>query len=303
VDARNVRNIVLLRQVNDMIEFKQIIGRGTRVFDGKDYFTIYDFVNIFDHFSDPEWDGDPQDPEQCGECGQYPCICVKEAKTCYTCGQSPCVCEKPPCDVCGQRPCRCREKVKVQLGPGKTLQLNHMIETSFWGPDGQPLTAEAFIQQLFGALPDFYRTEQELRDIWGDPATRKQLLQRLDDAGYGIEALKVLRDLVVDPHSDLFDVLEYISFAVEPITRAARAHAAESLIFPDLSPEQREFVEFVLSRYIESGEEVLDRDVLPELLRIKYDSINDAVAILGPVELIARTFTDFQRHLYAVLSA
>jgi len=63
VDARNVRNIVLLRQVNSMIEFKQIIGRGTRLYDGKDYFTILDFVKAYQHFSDPEWDGEPPDPD------------------------------------------------------------------------------------------------------------------------------------------------------------------------------------------------------------------------------------------------
>jgi type I restriction enzyme R subunit len=63
VDARNVRNIVLLRPVNSMIEFKQIIGRGTRLYDGKDYFTIYDFVKAHHHFSDPEWDGEPMEPD------------------------------------------------------------------------------------------------------------------------------------------------------------------------------------------------------------------------------------------------
>ena len=59
VDARNIRNIVLMRPINSMIEFKQIIGRGTRLYDGKDYFTIYDFVKAHHHFSDPEWDGEP----------------------------------------------------------------------------------------------------------------------------------------------------------------------------------------------------------------------------------------------------
>ena len=62
VDARNVRNIVLMRPINSMIEFKQIIGRGTRLFEGKDYFTIYDFVRAYEHFSDPEWDGEPVEP-------------------------------------------------------------------------------------------------------------------------------------------------------------------------------------------------------------------------------------------------
>jgi type I restriction enzyme R subunit len=54
VDARNVRNIVLMRPVNSMIEFKQIVGRGTRVFDGKEFFSIYDYVDAYHHFADPE---------------------------------------------------------------------------------------------------------------------------------------------------------------------------------------------------------------------------------------------------------
>jgi type I restriction enzyme R subunit len=69
VDARNVRNIVLMRPINSMIEFKQIIGRGTRLYDGKDYFTIYDFVKAHHHFSDPEWDGEPIEPECAGARG------------------------------------------------------------------------------------------------------------------------------------------------------------------------------------------------------------------------------------------
>lgn len=304
VDARNVRNIVLMRPVNDMIEFKQIVGRGTRMFEGKDYFTIYDFVNIFDHFADPEWDGDPVEPEQCDNCGQYPCICIKDPPPeCPKCGQAYCICEKEPCKECGQRPCVCIKKVKIELGNGKSRQIAHTTETSFWGPDGQPVTAEMFIQQLFGKLPDFYNTEQELRDIWSDPSTRRVLLDRLDEAGFGIEALHTLRELVANPDSDLFDVLEYVSFEVSPISRAQRVAAAESMIYAGLSDEQKEFVEFVLSRYIESGTEVLDREVLPELLKLKYEAIEDAIAVLGGADEIASTFIAFQKHLYSTLSA
>ncbi|WP_409999438.1 type I restriction-modification enzyme R subunit C-terminal domain-containing protein [Gimesia chilikensis] len=102
---------------------------------------------------------------------------------------------------------------------------------------------------------------------------------------------------------DLFDVLEYVSIEVSPITRAERVKAAESVIFESLTPEQREFVEFVLSRYIESGEEVLDREVLPELLKLKYEAIQDAIAALGGADNITSTFVDFQKYLYSVLSA
>ena len=125
----------------------------------------------------------------------------------------------------------------------------------------------------------------------------------LVEAGYNIEALKTLRDLVADPKSDLFDVLEYISFEVSPITRAERVRAAEPEIYENLSPEQREFVEFVLSRYIETGVEVLDREILPELLKLKYEAIEDAMAILGSGDVIAKTFIEFQKYLYESLAA
>jgi type I restriction enzyme R subunit len=108
---------------------------------------------------------------------------------------------------------------------------------------------------------------------------------------------------VADPKSDLFDVLEYISFEVSPITRAERVRAAEPEIYENLSPEHREFVEFVLSRYIETGVEVLDREILPELLKLKYEAIEDAIAILGSSDVITKTFIEFQKHLYESLAA
>jgi hypothetical protein len=128
VDARNIRNIVLMRPINSMIEFKQIIGRGTRLYDGKDYFTIYDFVEAHHHFNDPEWDGEPVEPETCAVCGSYPCVCVKETPPCPVCGQKPCacpklacpecgqqpcVCPKDPCPKCGQRPCKCVKRARI----------------------------------------------------------------------------------------------------------------------------------------------------------------------------------------------
>ena len=142
VDARNVRHIVLMRPVNSMIEFKQIIGRGTRLFEGKDHFTIHDFVRAYEHFSDPEWDGEPLEPEPCPRCGEKPCICaIDPPRPCKECGQLPCVCEKEPpdeCPVCGEHPCECekRRKVKVKLADGKERTLQHMSATTFWSPEG-----------------------------------------------------------------------------------------------------------------------------------------------------------------------
>jgi type I restriction enzyme R subunit len=151
---------------------------------------------------------------------------------------------------------------------------------------------------LFGTLPDFFKSEDELRTIWSNPVTRKTLLAKLSEAGYGLEELITLQHLIEAEKSDLFDVLEYISFAVKPITREARVEKAIPSIFNGLETKQKEFLEFVLSKYIETGVAELDQQKLPGLLELKYHSIADAVEYLGGVDMIQNTFIAFQKHLY-----
>jgi type I site-specific restriction endonuclease len=108
-----------------------------------------------------------------------------------------------------------------------------------------------------------------------------------------------VRDLINQyKKSDLFDVLEYVSFAVKPITREARVAESQSKIFALLNNKQKDFLEFVLSKYIETGVEELDQEKLPELLTLKYYALSDAAEILGGVENIRTTFIDFQKYLY-----
>lgn len=292
VDARNIRNIILLRPINSMIEFKQIVGRGTRLFDGKEYFTVYDFVDAHHHFADPEWDGEPEDPEPpptpqpCPHCGKRPCVCEKEPpQSCPECGEIPCVCEK-------------RVKVKIKLADGKERQIEHMTSTLFYGPDGKPISAEEFLRILFGKLPEFFTSEEQLRAIWSTPSTRRALLDNLTEAGFGKEELRTMQTLIDADNSDLFDVLEYISFANQPITRELRVAKAQSKIFGTLNAEQKQFLEFVLSKYIETGVEELDQEKLAPLLVLKYKAIEDAKEILGTVETIRNIFIGFQKHLY-----
>ena len=302
VDARNIRNIVLMRPINSMIEFKQIIGRGTRLFDGKDYFTIYDFVDAYHLFADPEWDGDPIEAEPCITCHNDPCTCVKPPlKPCAVCGNQPCTCEKnppPPCPVCQQSPCRCKKKVIIKLRDGKEREIGHMISTSFWGADGKPISAEEFINNLFGTLPTYFKSEAELRQIWSDPTTRAALLDKLAEAGYGEAELADLQKLVDAEKSDLFDVLEYISFHIEPMTREHRVSEAKSKILEGLSLKQQDFLEFVLFKYIDSGVGELDQSKLPDLIRLKYHTLSDATEVLGGVDEIRNLFIGFQKHLY-----
>lgn len=304
VDARNVRNIVLMRPINSMIEFKQIIGRGTRLYEGKDYFTIYDFVKAHQHFNDPEWDGEPVDPEKCPTCGCYPCVCEKPAQPCPTCGQQPCVCEKPPpgpCPVCGEEPCACRKqaKAKVKLADGKERLIQHMMATSFWHPDGTPMSAAQFMQALFGKLPDFFKDEDELRALWSLPDTRKKLLAGLAENGFGKEQLVEMQRIISAEKSDLFDVLAFVAYASPPLSREERAEQARLAISTHFNDKQQTFLDFVLSHYIRVGVEELDNEKLTQLLRLRYQgSINDAVADLGTPEEIRGIFVGFQRWLY-----
>lgn len=152
-------------------------------------------------------------------------------------------------------------------------------------------------------MPEFFKSEEELRNLWSDPITRKALLEKLSEAGYGKDELETLQKLINAEKSDLFDVLEYISFAISPITRELRVASTKADILAGLNEKQKEFVEFVLSKYIETGVEELDQEKLPKLLELKYHAISDAAAILGGVEKIRQTFIAFQKLLYAKKAA
>ena len=300
VDARNVRNIVLMRPINSMIEFKQIIGRGTRLYDGKDYFTIYDFVKAHLHFSDPEWDGEPIDPEACPKCGARPCVCVvAPPAACPVCGQIPCTCPPEPCPKYGQRPCVCRKRVKVKLADGKARTIQHMMMTTFWHPDGTPMSAQQFMEQLFGKLPDFFKDEAELRALWSAPDTRKKLLQRLADKGFDHNRLTDLQKAIDAEKSDPFDVLANVAYAMPPETREVRAAQARVHINTQFGAKQQVFLDFVLQHCVSVGVEELGQEKLTPLLRLKYhNSIADAVADLGKPEEIGKAFAGFQKYLY-----
>ena len=303
VDARNIRNIVLMRPVNSMIEFKQIVGRGTRLFDGKEFFTIFDYVDAYHHFSDPEWDGEAL---PCDVCGKLVCDCIGTVKPppkpCGVCGKTPCECEKPPkevCEKCGQRPCVCKKKTKIKLSDGKEREIQHMIATSFWSADGKPISAAEFMESLFGKLPELFKSEKELRTIWSNPITRRTLLEKLEEPGFGKDDLLILQNLVNLEKSDLFDVLEYVfNSDAKTMTREERVAASQATIFALLNNKQKEFIEFVLSKYIESGVDELDQEKLPILLTNKYQSLGDATDELGDVSGISKMFLGFQRYLY-----
>ena len=282
VDALNIRNIVLMRPVNNMIEFKQIIGRGTRLFEDKFYFTIVDFVGASANFSDPEWDGEPIPEEPPEEKPEKPFEPGEEGG-----GEEPPE-PKPP-----------REKIVIKLAEGKELTIKSM-STSLFYFQGQPVTAEEFIKKLFNTitLPSILKSEEELRKLWSSPITRNTLLKKLEDNGFAKPDLKSIQTLIEAENSDLFDVLEYIAYQKKPIPRATRVSKAENKIYQSLNDKQKEFIDFVLSKYVEGGVEELDINRLSDLIILKYKALLDGEKNLGNPEGIKNMFIDFQKHLY-----
>jgi type I restriction enzyme, R subunit len=174
-----------------------------------------------------------------------------------------------------------------------------MMCTTFWHPDGTPMSAHQFMELLFGRLPDFFKNEAELRALWSAPDTRKQLLDGLAERGFGKEQLAEMQKLIDAEKSDLFDVLAHVAYALPPLTREERAARAKVVISSHFGGKQRIFLDFVLSHYVAQGVDDLDQEKLTPLLRLQYhDSIADALADLVKPEEIGRVFCGFQKHLY-----
>jgi type I restriction enzyme R subunit len=279
VDARNVRNIVLMRPVNNMIEFKQIIGRGTRIYEGKHYFTVIDFVGAYHMFSDPEWDGSPiEDIDYTND--------DVSRKNVHTNPEN-------------NETSTSFKKIKIKLSNGKVREIQSTTSTIFY-LDGRPASAEEFINQLFDTLrlPEILRSEDDLRKLWSNPVTRSELLSKLERHGCSKEDLNKLREVINEKNSDLYDVLQYIAFSNPAISRKERVDLAEDNIYNFINKDQVEFIRFVLNNYIQEGIDELDISNLSTIINAKYGSINEAQRNLGSSSEIKKVFTGFQKYLY-----
>ena len=271
VDARNVRNIVLMRPCNNMIEFKQIIGRGTRMFDGKDFFTVFDFVKAHHNFADPDWDGEPLSTEEPLESRPEIELEPQENSASTEHLSKSNTDEKP-------------EKITITLSDGKVRQIQHISSVMYWSTEGKPITGKEFIERMFDDLPQFFENEDQLREIWSNPETREKLLNDLSESGYDAEKLENMKALIDARDSDVYDVLAHVAYAVRA--------------FADY--KQQEFIAFILDKYIADGVEELAAKKMRSLVELKYNTISDAAAEFGSASVIRDTFIGFQKHLYDV---
>ena len=280
-----------MRPVNSMIEYKQIVGRGTRIYDGKYYFTIWDFVKAYLKYSDPGWDGEPV----CPKCGNNPCTCVKKHREVVY-------------EIPEEKPVVARDDtpepepdvptiLEVRLSDGRARRIRFINDIMFWGADGKPVSSQKFIEEMFGRLPDFFSSSEDLHQKWADPDTREALLEKLDEAGYGKEVLKDIRRIIDAEKSDLMDVLEYIAYATTPIERQERAERIKDY-YDTLSASQKQFVEYLVNAYIRSGVDELRMDKLKTQLELKFGSVPEGISSLGGVSQARQTFKEFQQRLY-----
>lgn len=286
VDARNVRNIVLMRPIRSMIEFKQIIGRGTRTYDGKDYFTIYDFVKAHENFNDPEWDGEPMPAE--GEPPPPP-------------GPKPEPLEPPePPEDGGEEGDEPKAKLIIKLADGKERAIQYIAATTYWGPDGKLMTAQQFVDRLFGDLSGMISDEDELRRQWSNPESRERFIALLEQRGYDADKLSDMRRLIDAPNSDLFDVLAYIRFTTPPKTRSDRAQSARTAGLATSEERMQDFLLGVLRAYEALGETELRAGKLGDYLTARYGSLADAKAALGDIATIREAFIGVQQEIYRI---
>ncbi|KAB0590763.1 EcoAI/FtnUII family type I restriction enzme subunit R [Campylobacter lari] len=277
VDARNVRNIVLLANIGSIIEFKQIIGRGTRVYEGKDFFAILDFTGVTRLFYDPKWDGEQIKDEE-----------KTEVKTIQNKRE-----QSSPKEVTKQK------EVTVYLKGTKLKVLD--ITTSYIGDSDKPLSTKEFLEFLVGKLAEFYNDETRLREIWSNQASRKEFLQKLEKDRISEQVLEELTVIFEQKDCDVYDVLAHLSFNSEIKTRHERVLNVKNSAFLKRFQKEKalKLVEFLLDRYQEYGIKDFDSGLKTLIDLSSLGSVKELVGEFEGMENLKQCIDDLQREIYA----
>ena len=291
VDACNVRSIVLMKYVKSMVEFKQIIGRGTRLYDGKPYFTIYDFTGATEKFTDPAWDGEVV----CPKCGKNPCECVPGGggphpphpphPPCPTCGCWPCVCEKPE-----------KNPIKVTLAGGRVIAAYWQDKVFF---DNEMLSVADFLNRFAVAVRKATRTPELLRACWADMAKRRDFIEAMELVGFNADKLREIQRNTGHVDADVLDVMLDIAYDVAPLTRAFRAQKA-SVRVTGLTEERKSLLKVIMENYVRDGVWTLTAESFRDLLMQRYSTLSGAYRRLefkNPTDAML-FYGKIQRELY-----
>ncbi len=232
VDALNVRNIVLIRNIGSIVEYKQIVWRWTRIFEWKDYFTIIDFMWATNDFVDELWDWGPEEGSFSPTEKPLSWILTPSQEQGATDKELP------------------KEKLKVQLADNREIRVID-IETRYLDPvTGKHLNSEDFLKNLVWELPKFYKNEHQLRELWSQPEKREKLLVSLAKIWLDTEQLEDLKKMFEAQNSDIFDILAHISFDLDIKVRKQRAEYWLEVVEKYESIKAKEFLEFLLAHYV-----------------------------------------------------
>jgi len=287
VDVLNVRNIVIVRQIKSMTEFKQIIGRGTRLYEGKDFFTIIDFTGATQLFQDERWDGPV-------ETVSIDLSRVEESAPPY--GEKK---EKVP----AEKDTEPSNVLTVELGPGHSVQITTR-QYSYVTATGKTLDAESYLREIMGHLPALYQSEAQLRRIWQDPKTRRELIKKLEAEGLSGEQLDEFKRLLHAEHSDIIDVLSYLQYNSELSTyteRVIRAKGDTDFFERYRDQRAKNFLYFILDQYEQHGVQELDLENLSQLIQkspFRGDRKEVMQAFGGQPAMIQEAFLELQRVLF-----
>ena len=286
VDCKMVKLIVLDQQIGSMTEFKQIIGRGTRIREkeGKTHFVVMDFRNVTRLFADPDWDGPIEiDPDY-------------SPKPCPVCGKNPCVCPKPTppsvCPVCGKNPCECptpvsRPKPIVDKNGCEVKVINKVV--SVYDTNGKLLRTESITDYTKKNIIDTYATIETFTSKWNVLKRKSEIAEMLKEAGIDLAVLK--HDRNMDDVDD-FDFICHIAYGKKTLTRRERAEQVKKQdVFSKYGEQARLVLEALLDKYMDEG--------ISELENLSVLK-NDPFRRFGSPANIARLFGGKQGYLNAV---
>ena len=295
VDAPTCKNIVLARVVNSMTEFKQMIGRGTRVRDdyGKLYFNILDYSGSATRlFADPDFDGDPVliTEEQVDEVG------VTVPKTYEIIEEQPVMAEKE--DTFQISDDREGERRKFYFDGGQVEIIAHIVHEL--DPDGKQLRVVKFTEYTADKVRTLYPSAPELREQWANPEKRSEIIQRLEERGIDFDSLATAAN---QPDADPFDLLCHLAFNAPLRTRRERADRLKKEkkdFFDQYGSEARAILNDLLEKYAEHG---TAQFVLPDVLHVPpISERGNVMEIAGPFggqDQLRQAVTQLQTLLYA----
>jgi type I restriction enzyme R subunit len=292
VDAPTCKNVVLARVVGSISEFKQIIGRGSRVRDdyGKLWFNIIDYTGSATRmFADPDFDGDPAKltEEELKENGETRVITETTSEQEPEGEPGPQIMEPPT-----------EEHRKFYFDGGQVEIAAHLVYDL--DPNGKQLRVIRYTDYAAETVRTLCPTTRELRALWADPVQRSEIIRRLAERGISFDDLA---EAAKQPDADPFDLLCHLAFNAPLRTRRERAqHLRETRadFFNRYGPEARQILEDLLEKYAVYGDAQF---VLPDVLHVPpisaHGTVADIVSLFGGVDQLRHAVDELQKHLYA----